>query len=104
MERLQSEIAGHRRTEAALRESEDRAAFALEAADMGRWDMDLVTGKANRSLRHDQIFGYDALLPEWNYDMLLDHVVPQDRTYVAERFQAAIRGESACELSAVFKG
>jgi PAS domain S-box-containing protein len=103
VEQLRSEIVGHRRTEAALRESEDRVAFALEAAGMGRWDMDLVTGKANRSLRHDQVFGYDALLPEWTYDMLLDHVLPQDRSHVAERFEAAIRGESVCEFECRIK-
>ena len=79
VEQLQSEIAGHRKTEAALRESEDRVAFSLEAAGIGRWDLDLVTGRANRSLRHDQVFGYDALLPEWTYDMMLEHVLPEDR-------------------------
>jgi PAS domain S-box-containing protein len=103
VEQLQSEIAGHRRTEAALRESEERIAFGLEAAGMGRWDLDLVTGRSKRSLRHDQVFGYEALLPEWTYGMLLDHILPQDRSHVAELFEAAIRGGSVCEFECRIK-
>jgi len=92
VEQLQSEIAGHRRTEAALLESEDRVAFALEGASIGRWDLDLETGRTTRSLRHDQVFGYDELLPEWTYDMMLEHVVAEDRRQVAEQFAAAVAG------------
>ena len=65
---------------------------------MGRWDLDVVSGRADRSLRHDQIFGYECLLPEWTYDMLLDHVFPEDRPDVAARFEAAIHGGSVCEF------
>jgi PAS domain S-box-containing protein len=50
-----------------------------------------LTGKANRSLRHDQVFGYDALLPEWTYLTMLAHVLPEDRANVAARFEAALQ-------------
>lgn len=103
VEQLQSEIAGHRRTEAALRESEERVAFALDAAGVGRWDLDLVTRRADRSLRHDQVFGYDSLLPEWTYDMLLDHILPPDRPHVAGGFEAAIQGASVWEFECRIK-
>jgi adenylate cyclase len=51
----------------ALREAELRAeaegareslAIALDAAEMGIWDTDLIRGTSRRSPRHDQIFGY----------------------------------------------
>jgi PAS domain S-box-containing protein len=103
VERLEKEIGEHRKTEAALRESEDRVEFALDAAGIGRLDLDLKTGAVNRSLRHDQIFGYDTLLPEWTYDMLLDHVVPADRPRVAERFDAALNRGSVCEFECRIK-
>lgn len=103
VERLQTEIAERRKTEAALRESEDRIEFALDAAGIGRLDLDLKTGTANRSLRHDQIFGYDTLLPEWTYDMLLDHIVLDDRRRVAERFATALHGGSICEFECRIK-
>jgi PAS domain S-box-containing protein len=75
---------------AELRESEQRLTHALEAGELGTWGLNTKTGKAWRSLRHDQIFGYEALLPEWTYQMFLEHVVPEDRKKVDEKFGQAI--------------
>ncbi len=98
VEALRSEVAEHKKTEQALLESEERVDFALDAAGIGRWDMDLTTRKANRSLRHDQLFGYDALLPEWTLDTLLAHLHPDDRAQVAEQFEAAIQSGATCNF------
>lgn len=95
---LEAEIAQHKRTEAALHASEERVDFALEAAGIGLWNLDLTTHKAERTLRHDQIFGYEALEPEWTLDRLLDHIVPEDRLQVSEQFRAAIETGNACEF------
>nr|MDP9458498.1 PAS domain S-box protein [Actinomycetota bacterium] len=84
--------------EEALRNSEERLRFAVDAARLGSWDLDLVTGSARRSLRHDQIFGYEELLPEWNYDLFLKHVHPEDRSFVRQRFDAASRTGSDWEF------
>lgn len=84
------DITDRKQAEKDLYESEQRLRFALESARLGNWDLDLSTGVANRSLRHDQIFGYEDLLPEWNYLRLLDHVVPEDRVMVDERFREAV--------------
>lgn len=79
---------------AELKESEERLTHALEAGELGIWGLDTKTGKAWRSLRHDQIFGYETLLPEWTYRMFLEHVMPEDRKEVDEKFGHAIsRGE-----------
>jgi len=75
--------------ESALRESEERLSLALNVAQMGTWDLDLVGHTAWRSLRHDQIFGYKTLLPEWTYEMFLEHVVPEDREFVNKAFNEA---------------
>ena len=75
---------------AELRESEERLTHALEAGELGIWGLDTKTGKAWRSLRHDQIFGYETLLPEWTYQMFLEHVVPGDSKEVNEKFGHAI--------------
>ena len=69
---------------------EDRFRFALEASEIGAWDLDLIDQTAWRSLRHDQIFGYETLLPEWTYEIFLEHVLPEDRQRVDERFQEAL--------------
>jgi PAS domain S-box-containing protein len=77
------------RNQRALKESEARLLLALEVSQMGTWDLDLVNHTATRNLRHDQIFGYVSLLPEWTYEMFLEHVVPEDRAYVDEKFREA---------------
>lgn len=79
-----------RQTEEALRESESRLQFVLDSAQIGDWDLDLVTLKARRSLTHDQIFGYDSLLPDWSYEMFLEHVHPEEREAVDQKFRRTL--------------
>ena len=66
-------------------ESEERMKFALNAAGMGDWVLNLITGKAFRSLKHDQCFGYRELQPEWTLEHALRHIHPDD----VERVRAA---------------
>ncbi len=73
-----------------LRQSEERLRFALEVSGMGHWELDLVDHSAHRSLKHDQIFGYEELLPRWTYEMFLEHVVPEDRELVDQKYRSAI--------------
>jgi PAS domain S-box-containing protein len=78
--------------EEALRESETRLRVMLDVSQIGEWDLDLTTEPhiAHRSLRHDQIFGYESLLPEWSYEIFLAHVHPDDRAAVNEKFQETL--------------
>jgi len=78
----------------ALRASEERLRLALEAGELGTWDLDLVTGKAVRSLRHDQIFGYPEAQPEWTLEQALRHVVPEDRQKVLDAHSPAAGNQS----------
>ena len=63
----------------AVRKSEDRLRFALEACHMGAWDLDLVDHTVFRSIEHDRIFGYTELLPQWTFEVFLQHVQPEYR-------------------------
>ncbi len=83
------DITERRRAEQAVRDSEDRLRFALETSHTGAWDLDLVDHTAFRSLEHDRIFGYAELLPQWTYEMFLDHVLPEDRGEVDAKFRHA---------------
>ena len=82
-----------KQAEEQLRESRDRLDFALEKSHTGGWDLDLVDHTAIRSLEHDRIFGYPDILPKWTYEMFLEHVLPEDRDGVDQRFQDAIRAQ-----------
>jgi PAS domain S-box-containing protein len=84
------DVSALRRLEDALRASEDSLQLALESADMGTWDLDLVANTARRSLRHDEIFGYPKPLPEWGRETFMVHVVADDQTAVAAAFDAAL--------------
>lgn len=80
--------------ENALRESEDRFAFALGVSRIGHWDLNLEDHSAYRSLEHDRIFGYSELRPEWSYETFLEKVLPEDRGMVDEKFRAAVAAKS----------
>ncbi len=62
-----------------MRDGEARLRFALDAAEMGSWDLDLMDGSARRSPWHDRIFGYPDPVPEWTLATFLDHVLVEDR-------------------------
>jgi PAS domain S-box-containing protein len=89
-----TDIEEMRRAQAALRESDTRREFALLTAGIGDWELDLVTRKASRSLLHARIFGYESPQAEWNFEIFLNHVHPQDRERVRSQFQGSVdRGE-----------
>jgi PAS domain S-box-containing protein len=83
--RLASEIEERRRVEDSLQ-------LALDAADMGHWDLDLVTDTVTRSARYDQIFGYADTVKAWGLPMMLSQFVLEDRDAVREEF---LRAESS---------
>jgi len=71
------------------RRAEDSLQLALDAAEMGHWDLDLVTDTVTRSNRYDQIFGYADRVKSWGLLMMLAQFVPEDRDAVQEQFSRA---------------
>ncbi|MBX9932669.1 MAG: PAS domain-containing protein [Methylobacterium sp.] len=64
-------------------------AFALDAAGMGSWDLDLSSGTSRQSPRFDAIFGYSDGMPSWTPESVITHVVEEDRLLVEQAFAAA---------------
>jgi len=87
--KVERDITERRKTENALKDSESRLTLALESAQMGVWDIDLKSSRIVRSLRHDQIFGYASLQPNWTTDVLMSRIVPEDREMVKAKFAEA---------------
>jgi signal transduction histidine kinase/response regulator RpfG family c-di-GMP phosphodiesterase len=74
-----------------LDQTRETLAFALDAAGMGSWDMDLRQDQARCSPQHDRIFGYAVPPPSWGRERFLSHVVADDRMAVAAAFDSAVR-------------
>jgi diguanylate cyclase (GGDEF)-like protein/PAS domain S-box-containing protein len=83
------DVGAHRAEMEALRTSEARQRHSLAAGEIGAWELDLATGKIWRTLRHDQIFGYQDGTPEWNSDIFMGHVCPEDRERVSASYRDA---------------
>lgn len=84
------DVTERKEKEKQLREGQEQLDFALAAADLGQWALNLTDLTVRRTLRHDQLFGYDALLPRWTYEMFLKHVVPADRAAVDASFHKSV--------------
>ncbi len=73
-----------------LEATRDGLEVALEAAGMGSWDIDIVTGLTRRTLRHDEIFGYATKLDHWDVESFLAHVDPLQRDATQAAFDEAL--------------
>ena len=71
-----------------LRDNEQRLRLAIEASNMGDWEMDPQTGEIGRSVKFDEIFGYRASPTSWSFADLLEHVLPEGRAAVNRSFGA----------------
>ncbi|HET8551505.1 MAG TPA: PAS domain S-box protein [Gammaproteobacteria bacterium] len=85
------DLTRQKQAERRRRAAEESLQIALDAADMGHWDVDLVAGTMRRSTRCDAIFGYDPQQP-WDREIFLNHVHPEDREAVAERLEPTGEG------------
>jgi hypothetical protein len=77
-----------RRAEESLRAAQTSLTIALQAAQMGIWDMNLRTGEFKRSPRHDQLFGYEQQQPDWDISKGQQHLIEQDKQRYADAYKA----------------
>jgi two-component system cell cycle sensor histidine kinase/response regulator CckA len=82
----------------AAKSNQTRLALALEAGDLGTWDLDFSSGRSVRSLRHDEIFGYDHPVSSWDLEAFFEHVHPEDRARVKDIVDSTIRENDGFEL------
>ena len=74
-----------------LRSNERRLNMALTAGQMGVWELDMRTGFCWRTVEHERIFGYEELLPEWEFSRFQQHIHPEDRAASELAFTEAYR-------------
>jgi PAS domain S-box-containing protein len=76
---------------AELVQSERRTTLALDAAEIGIFELDIATDTLVRSLRYDQIFGYVTRQDGWGTKNLFTSVVPEDLAKAQGAFKDAFR-------------
>ncbi len=81
-----------------LRVAEARQRVAVEAGELGTWDLDMTTNRAVRTGRHDQIFGYETPPPEWGTENFLAHVHPDDRARIELLLAEGSRNETSWDF------
>ncbi len=73
-----------------VREGQERLRLALEAGELGSWEVDLASGAVTSTPRTMRIFGYADTPPDWTYDTLISRIVPEEREQVAGALRAAV--------------
>ena len=76
------------------KKAEERLDFALEAGKIGIWELDLQTNTSVRNLRHDHIFGYEEMNPEWGMKIFLSHLHPDDLETVEASFNESLKTQT----------
>jgi PAS domain S-box-containing protein len=84
------DVTSRRRAETAMREHEELLRLGLTAAQMGIWDMNLVSGELVWSEQLEPIFGLEPGTFGGTFDDFIELIHPDDREYVTGRIDAAI--------------
>lgn len=84
------DVTEQKESEQRIRESEERLRLAAEAAELGMWDVDLITGVTVSSQEHRKIIGYPKN-EQWDYDKYLQYIHHEDRYMVQNAFQQALK-------------
>jgi PAS domain S-box-containing protein len=93
---LEHEVADRRRAEQALWQNEDRTRFALNAARMGIWEMDLKTNQLLSAETLRPLFGLGPDDGPADLRTLEQCIHADDRSMVAQELQRAVEGGRDC--------
>jgi len=91
-----------KKVELLFKESKERLKLAVDAAGLGTWDYNSITGELIWDYRCKELFG---LLPEHqiNYQQFIYMIDDEDRTQVDEYFKYALSGINNGEYEKEFK-
>ncbi|SDS13930.1 diguanylate cyclase/phosphodiesterase with PAS/PAC sensor(s) [Halopseudomonas xinjiangensis] len=79
-------------TDTALEQSQERLRLALDAAQMGIWDLDLGSGRLHASARAARLHGFPGADWEGTLAAFMEDTAPSDRRAMRKAFVAICRG------------
>jgi len=83
------DVSDRKRTETQLRLSQERLAEAQRVAQIGSWEVNMITHSVNWSEEMYRIFGYDSSLPPPPLMAFLEQLPPSDRHAFQQAFDEA---------------
>jgi PAS domain S-box-containing protein len=95
-EALREQLTERRRAEEELRRSEAYLVEGQKISHTGSWAWDIATKEVFWSQEHFRIFGFDPVTAKPSYDMFVNRVHPQDRAFVEQTIDNAVR--ESCDL------
>jgi PAS domain S-box-containing protein len=97
-EELEKEIAERKRAEGALRKSEAFLAEGQKISHTGTWSWNVSSGKVAWSQEHFRIFGFDPEKTEPSFQLFLETVHPEDRSFIERGLDEAVREKSGFDM------
>jgi PAS domain S-box-containing protein len=88
--KIARDISAQRHAEAALRTSQRRLGFALEAGRIGDWEVDLSRRTVRRSGWHDRCFGHAQPQADWTLEDWWRQIHPEDRAGTVRGFEHCV--------------
>ena len=88
---IMEDVTQRKKAQEELEENGRRLDIAVEASQIGIWELDLISDTSIRNLRHAQIFGYEEVLTEWGAKTFFEHIIPEDRPSVKAAFNEAMK-------------
>jgi len=97
-EELEKEIAERKQAEDALRKSEAFLTEGQRISHTGSWGWNVSNGKVAWSEEHFRIFGFDPEKTEPSFQLFLETVHPEDRSFIERSLDEAVRARSGFNI------
>src|SRR6266403_161915 len=97
-EELEKEIAERKRAEEKLRGSEAFLAEGQRISHTGSWSWNVASGKVAWSEEHFRIFGFDPDKTEPSFQLFLETVHPEDRSFIERTLDEAVHEKRGFDI------
>lgn len=97
-QKVQSELAQRRQVEAELKESAAGLRLALESAQMGTWDWNILTGQIVWSANMEALFGLQPREFDGSYAMFVSRLHPEDRDRVLHAIEQSVATDAEYDI------
>src|SRR4029077_199857 len=93
-----NDISDRKQAEESLRHSEAFLAEGQRISHTGSWSWQVSTGNVTWADEHFRIFGFDPEKTEPSFQLFLETVHPEDRSFIEQSLDEAIKGKKGFDL------